>query len=258
MARTYQFGSELEGGVMRTTFLVALVLLLGTQAADARHYRYRYWHRGYTPHHGAQSGVMPLPDQGANAAPTPRSQRPETFVLGRPFPPSDWRLQPVNADQKGRRYLSPDGAASIAFDASPASNESASGHLKAVAFVDGEQVLTLVGNQTELLVTGTKDHRTFIRKSRLACGGREWHQVMLEFPTGAQREYARVGEQAVRALDLADDDGCAAPIAKNEPAGADATVQASGKTPPGAQRSDEAPSVAPAPSDSQSSEPNSR
>jgi hypothetical protein len=63
--------------------------------------------------------------------------------------------------------------------------ESASGHLKAVAFVDGEQVLTLVSNQAELLVNGTKDHRTFIRN-------------------------ARVGEQAVRALDLADDDGCAA------------------------------------------------
>jgi hypothetical protein len=125
-----------------------------------------------------------------------------------------------------------------------------------VAFVDGEQVLTLAGNQTELLVTGTKDHRTFIRKSRLACGGREWHQVMLEFPTGAKREFARVGEQAVRALDLADDDGCAASIAKNEPARADATVQTSGETPP--QRSDEAPSVAPAPSDSQSSMPNSR
>ena len=223
---------------MRAAFLLPLVLLLGTQAADARHYRYRYWHRGYNfeARHGVPLGVLPSPEQGPNAAPSPRTQH-----TGRPFPPSEWRLQPVNANQKGRRYLSPDGAASLAFDANPSGSESASEHLKSVAFADGEQVLTLVGNQSELLVTGTKDHRTFIRKARLACGGREWHQVMLEFPTGAQREYSRVGEQAVRALDLADEDGCAAPIAKNEPAGGDATVQASGQTPPREPRWDETP-----------------
>ena len=119
--------------------------------------------------------------------------------------------------------------------------------------------MTLVGNQSELLVTGTKDHRTFIRKSRLACGGREWHQVMVEFPTGAQREYARVGEQALRALDLADDDGCNAPVAKNEPVGTGAIPQALGQTPPRPSLSDEAASVAPSPSGTKSTtEPNSR
>jgi hypothetical protein len=115
---------------MRATFLMALVLLLGTQAADARHYRYRYWHRGYEPHHGAPSDALPLAEQGQNSAPTPDSQRAATRVLGRPFPPPDWRLQPVTADQKGRRYLSSDGAASLAFDATPAVSESASRHLK--------------------------------------------------------------------------------------------------------------------------------
>ena len=53
---------------MRATFLMALVLLLGTQAADARHYRYRYWYRGYVPHHSARSGALPLAEQGENAA----------------------------------------------------------------------------------------------------------------------------------------------------------------------------------------------
>jgi hypothetical protein len=64
----------------------------------------------------------------------------------------------------------------------------------------------------------------------------------------------------VRALDLADDDGCAAPIARNEGAGAGAKPQALGQTPPRPSPSDEAPSVAPAsPSGTgQSSEPNSR
>jgi hypothetical protein len=232
---------------MRATFLMALVLLLGIQAADARHYRYRYWHRGYSfvSRHGGQPGVLPLPEQAPNAIPNSRSQHADTRVLGQPFPPSDWQLQPVKANQRGRGYLSPDGAASLAFDASPAKSESASEHLKVVAFVDGEQVLTLLGTHSELLVTGTKDHRTFIRKARLACGGREWHQVTLEFPTGAQREYARIGEQALRALELADDDGCGAPIARNEPLGA-VNPQALGQTPPQPPTADEAPSNAPA------------
>jgi hypothetical protein len=233
---------------MRTIFLMALVLLLGTQAADARHYRYRYWHRGYSfrSYHGGQTGTQPLPGPGPNAAPSSRREPAERRVAGRSFPPADWQSQPVNADQKGRRYLSPDGAASLVFDASRASADSAPDHLKAVAFVDGEQVLTLAGTQNELLVTGTKDHRTFMRKARLACGGHEWHQVMLEFPTGAQREYARLGEQAMRALDLADDAGCNAPVARNGPAGRAVTPQASGQTPPRPSSSDEAPSIAPA------------
>jgi hypothetical protein len=134
---------------------------------------------------------------------SPCTQRPCGSVSSR-------RRGPAKPGHSFSSSSCPDGASSLAFDASPASGESASEHLKAVAFVDGEQVLTLVGTQSELLVTGTKDHRTFIRKARLACGGREWHQVTLEFPTGARREYARMGEQAVRALELADDDGCAA------------------------------------------------
>jgi hypothetical protein len=153
-------------------------------------------------------------------------------------------LQPVDPKEKGRRYQSPDGAASLVFYASPAGRESASEHFKLVAFVDREDVLKLAGTQGELLVTGTRNERMFVRKARLACDGHEWHHVAVEFPINAQREYARVGEQAVRALDLADDDGCAAANARNEP-GADAAPEALGQIPARPSPSREAPSVAP-------------
>ena len=202
---------------------------------------------------------MALPDPGPNMLPTPHRSGAEIRVLGRPFPPTDWHLQPVDPKQTGRRYQSPDGAASLVFYASPAASESASEHLKSIAFVDGEDVLTLAGAQSELLVTGTRNERMFVRKARLACGGHEWHHVAVEFPINAQREYARVGEQAVRALDLSDDDGCAAPSAANERAGAEATTQALGQTSPRPSASDETLSVVPAsPSAAQSSEPSSR
>jgi serine/threonine-protein kinase len=180
-------------------------------------------------------------------------------VLGRPFPPQDWLLQPSDPKRKGRRYLAPDGAASLTFYATSADQESVSAHLKSVAFADGEQMLTLAGDGDELLVTGTKGDRMFVRKARLACGGQEWHHVALEFPPATRPKYERVIAQALRALDTADGDGCAAPVARNEPAGADPAPQASGQTPPRASPSDAAPSVMPAsPSDAQPSVPNSR
>jgi hypothetical protein len=113
--------------------------------------------------------------------------------------------------------MPPDGQASLTFYASPADPEGVSAHLKAVAFVDGEDVMTLAGNREGLFVTGTKGDRMIVRKVRLSCGGREWHQVTLEFPAAAQRDYEGLSAQALRALDLADGDGCTAPIAGNQP-----------------------------------------
>jgi hypothetical protein len=241
---------------MRAPVLMGLLLLLGTQAVDARHYRFHYRHWGHSLRY---SGAMAQRDPGQNTIQATSRSGPGMRVLGRPFPPPDWQLQPVDSEHNGRRYRSPDGAASLVFFASPATRESPSEHLKSIAFVDGEDVLRLTGTQGELVVTGTKNDRMSVRKARLACGGHDWHHVVVDFPISAQREYTRVADQALRALDLADDDGCAAPTATNEATGADATQQTIGQTPPRPSGSEEVPSVAPAsPFDSRSGEPKSR
>jgi len=238
---------------VRAPILIGLLLLLGTQAADARHYRFHYRHWGHVLRYG---GAMALRDPGPDTFPSSPQSGPGMRVLGRPFPPPDWQLQPVDPQHTGRRYRSPDGAASLVFYASPASGESASEHLKSIAFVDGEDVLRVAGTQGELVVTGTKHERMFVRKARLACGGHDWHHVVVEFPISAQREYARVAEQALSALDRADDDGCAAPVSSNEPVGAGAPQQATGQTLPQPLDSDEVPSGAPtSPFTSRSGEP---
>jgi hypothetical protein len=195
---------------MRALLLIACALLIGTQAADARHYHWYHFRYRYSGHTGAHTAPALL-----GAA---RSDHANTRILGRPFPPADWQLQPpVDPKQKGRSYVAPDGQASLTFSATPADRERVSAHLKAVAFVDGEDVLTLAGNREGLLVTGTKGDRMFMRKVGLACGGREWHQVAIEFPAAARQGYERLSAQAVRVLDLADADGCTEPIAGNQP-----------------------------------------
>lgn len=229
------------GKLVRAPVLIGLLLLLGTQAADARHYRFHYRYWGHALRYGGAAGVR---DPDATTLPSSPRSGPGVRVLGRPFPPPDWQLQPVDPQHTGRRYRSPDGAASLVFYASPASRESASQHLKAIAFVDGEDVLRLTGTQGELVVTGTKQERMFVRKARLACGGRDWHHVVVDFPISSQRDYARVVEQALNALDRADDDGCTASVSSNDPAGA--TQQTTAQTPPQPSGPDEVPASAPA------------
>jgi serine/threonine-protein kinase len=200
---------------MPVILLIALAaILIGTGTADARHYHYHFYH--FHSRHWGHVRALARPSLDP-VLPTQRSERAYPILLGRPFPPPDWQLQAADTNRKGRRYVAPDGAASLTFYASPADQESVSAHLKSVAFADGEQMLTLAGNGDGLVVTGTKGGRMFVRKARLACAGQEWHQVALEFPLDARPKYDRLIAQAVRALDTADGDGCAAPVAGNQP-----------------------------------------
>src|SRR4029077_19442678 len=116
------------------------------------------------------------------------------------------------------RYMSPEGDAWLAFYASPADGE-ISTHLKTVAFAEGEEITALQASQDQLMVSGVKGGRAFYRKARLACEGRQWHHVALEFPfstdTRQARSYEMLAAQASRAVDLADGDGCMASVAGN-------------------------------------------
>ena len=101
-----------------------------------------------------------------------RSPHVYTRELGREFPPPTWELQPPDPNWQGRRYMSPEGDAWLAFYASPADGEPISAHLKAVAFADGEEITALQASQDQLIVSGVKGDQAFYRKARLACEGR--------------------------------------------------------------------------------------
>jgi len=196
---------------MRAALATAIALVLGsTGFADARHGHWR--HRSWGPPSGSLTSPHLLGGGGSR-----RAARAYARDLAREFPPSDWQLRPPDPNWQGRRYVSPGGEAWLALYASPADPAEISAHLKSVAFADGEEIRTLAGDRTGVLVTGAKGDRIFVRKAKLACGGRQWHHIALEFPAGAQRAYQILIAQAVRAVDLSEDDGCMSPVAGNTP-----------------------------------------
>ena len=117
--------------------------------------------------------------------------------------PADWREQPPDPDWQGRRFVAPSGDAWVAFYARPAAADTRDAQLKAVAFVDGEDVTTLQRERDWLAVSGFKDEtreRIFYRKVVLACGEREWRHVAFEYPAEAKRAFDRLVTSLSRAL----------------------------------------------------------
>ena len=198
---------------MKPPLLVGLalsVLALAATPADARHRHFRFHSWGRAPSVTMEPTIYDATSRLGRSPVIYGRER------GHAFPPADWQLQPPDPSWQGRRFVAPDGEAWLAFYASPADQESSTAHLKAVTFADGEEVIALQGGRDRLIVTGAKGDRMFFRKAQLACGGQQWHHVALEFPGGAQRRYQSLVAEAARAIDLAENDGCTAPMAGNE------------------------------------------
>jgi hypothetical protein len=125
--------------------------------------------------------------------------------------PTDWRERPPDSDGEGRRFVSPAGDAWVEFYARPADAASHARHLKAVAFVDGEEVSYLRRERDWLVVSGFKGdsgERIFYRKVVLACGEREWRHIAFEYPAEAKRAFDRLVTRLSQALDGSGDRYC--------------------------------------------------
>jgi hypothetical protein len=125
--------------------------------------------------------------------------------------PADWREQPPDPNWQGHRFVSPEGGAWIAFYGRPVEVESRDQHLKAVAFVDGEEVTYLRRERDWLAVSGfkgEKGERIFYRKVVLACGDRQWRHISFEYPAEEKRAFDRLVTSMSRALDRTVDAYC--------------------------------------------------
>ena len=122
--------------------------------------------------------------------------------------PPEWRLQPPDPNWKGKRYVSPDDAAWFAAYATPVEQEPIGAHMRAIAFVDGEEITHLRGERDWIAVSGLKAERIFYRKAALACGGKSWRHVAFEYPAHAKRSMDEFVIRAARALDSSVNDGC--------------------------------------------------
>ena len=133
-----------------------------------------------------------------------------------PLIPAGWQLQPADPDWKGKRYVSPDGAASVALYTALTEQEPIPAHKKAFAFVEGEELTFLQSERDWIVVSGLKGDRMFYRKAALACGGRSWHHVAFEYPAEAKRSMEGVVTDTVRALDDYENTGCDPTVSSRE------------------------------------------
>lgn len=181
---------------MRRIVLTALILTLTVSVADAR----RRHHRPYM----REAPVLLLAPGGAEAPIRGARGRAESQVH---LIPPDWQLVPPDPNWQGRRYMAPDGNAWLALYSTNAAND-AQTRFKAVAFADGENLTYLHGDRDRLTVSGLKGDRIFYRKVMLACDGKVWRHVALEYPAGNKREFDSYVQRVSRGFESIADSGC--------------------------------------------------
>ena len=197
---------------MRAVLTIALVLTLGTTAADARRRGHHHHNR-----HDPYVDVMPqdgpgLPDRRGSSyggAPPLGAPRAAPDPLGG-LAPASWALAPPDPNWNGKRFVSPDRAAWFATYATPVGQEPVATHMRTVAFVDGEEITYLRGERDFIAVSGRKGDRIFYRKAVLACGGSTWRHIAFEYPADAKRRMDAFVSRAAEAVDRLAQDGCGA------------------------------------------------
>jgi hypothetical protein len=122
--------------------------------------------------------------------------------------PPDWQLQAADPNLKGQRFVSRDGKRSLALYATPVEKEPIAKHMNAIAFVDGEQITHLHGEEYWIEASGTKADHSFYRKAVLACDGRVWHEVSFEYPTESHHDITKFVIRAAKAVRNSEDQGC--------------------------------------------------
>jgi len=201
---------------MRRALLFLLILTLTLGPAEARH---RHWgllgflsmphayrHGGHHHHRYAKRNHPYAKRDTRSAVRTDRAQG-HTYTTAE-LVPSDWQLQPADPNLKGQRFVSPDGEGSLALYATPVEKEPMAKHMNTIAFVDGEQITHLHGEENWIEVSGTKADHSFYRKAVLACDGQVWHEVSFEYPTESKDDITKFVIRAAKAVRNSEDQGC--------------------------------------------------
>jgi hypothetical protein len=191
---------------MRKLVLAAVILAITATTADAR----RRHHRFMVYREAPVMLMAPGADTRSGVADT-RFRRTRVDPMQRIDPmqliPRDWQLMAPDPNWQGRRYVSPDRDAWLAFYATNAAND-AQARFKAVAFADGENVTYLRGERDRLTVSGLKGDSIFYRKVTLACGGTIWRHVAMEYPAAAKAKFDGFVERLSRGFEQIADDAC--------------------------------------------------
>src|ERR1700710_1029981 len=137
---------------MRTLVLVALIVLMGVDAADARR---RQHHRGSYSLEAQSAAVEPGFDKDRAKLPRLRGAPPTVASLV----PRDWVPEQQNPNWDGKRFLSPDGTSWLAIYRASGEDEAVADHMRSVIFAKDETLTYLKGERTWVAVSGFKDSR---------------------------------------------------------------------------------------------------
>src|SRR5262245_8331642 len=159
---------------MRTIVAIVLILAGLLTSADARR-RHRHYYYVNPPAQRidpsvADPSIAPrdrrsyaAPRNARDAAPPSVPSQGSTELI-----PTRWQRQPDDPHWQGQRYRSPDGSAWLSLYARPADGERIAAEMKAFAFVDGEEIISISAERDWIAVSGSKGEKVFYRKAVLA------------------------------------------------------------------------------------------
>ena len=148
----------------------------------------------YDRHHGHEQRT------GGAHAEEDRGRSPNEIV------PSDWRSEPADAHQ--RAFMSPNGSARLTASWTATSQQPLAQHMRDIAFGTGEKLDYIEGGSDWIAVSGIKGDQRFYREAVLACEGRRWHQIEVDYPTAELRSMAKILKRSSRALMRTREAGC--------------------------------------------------
>jgi hypothetical protein len=100
-----------------------------------------------------------------------------------PLLPPDWQADTDGSTSGPPRYISPDGSAWISMFATPA------GDRMQISVRPDEEITYKRVTPRFVAVSGFKGgDRIFYRKSNLACGGKRWHHLVVEYDAADKRK----------------------------------------------------------------------
>ena len=149
---------------MVRVFLIALLLVLTVSDADAGRRHHRHWHRAPVMMIGPGTPMdMPREMRGLSDMPREMPRSSGFFSSSGRLEAAAGRSEFLLAAATWRRTPRL-GSRSIP---APADKDKVAGHLKNVAFADGEEVTYLRGTRDWLAVSGLKGDRVYYRKAAL-------------------------------------------------------------------------------------------
>jgi hypothetical protein len=130
-----------------------------------------------------------------------------TFAQGRPdlIPPS-WTMQDEDRATRTRRFVSPDGRASLVARQIAADPTARGRDLDRIGYRNDEQVTYHRRERTWIAISGYRGGEIFYRKINLACRGTRWHLVEFTYPRDLKRRMDAIVTHAAHGMTSYSDD----------------------------------------------------